>query len=267
VKFPFQSCLFLATLGGIQHVHNVIKVEDGASLNMITGCMSGRSVGRGLHLGVTEIYIKKNAELNHTMLHEWGEDLHIRPRSVTVVEEGGNYVSNYISLHQVGSVQMNPLVRLIGREATAQLNSIIIAPSGSNLDIGGEIMLEGIGSRAEIVSRAVTSGGTSVTRGRLMGDAPKIAAHLECNGIFLTSDGHLDAIPELASNHKDVDMSHEASIGRVSQEQVEYLMTRGLTEDQAISIINHGFLQPSIDGLPDSAMDKVNMILESEGEL
>jgi hypothetical protein len=267
VKLPFQSCLFHATQSGIQHVHNIIKLEKGASLDLVTGCVSGRAVERGLHLAVSEVFVGKNADLNHTMLHEWGDELYVRPRSATVVEEGGNYINNYISLHQVRSVQMYPSVRLIGKEATTQLNSILISPRGSDLDVGGEVILEGEGSRAEVVSRTVTTGGRSIARGRLIGKAPKISAHLECNGIFLSSDGLLHAIPELVSEYKDVDMSHEASVGRVAQDQVEYLMTRGLNELQAISTIIRGFLQPSIEGLPERIVEQVKMIMESEDGL
>ncbi len=264
VPFPFQSCLFMGTQKGVQYVHNIIKLEEGASLDMITGCTTGKKIEKGLHIGITEIFIGKDATLNYTMLHEWGEELYVRPRTGVVIEDGGNYTTNYISLHKVRSVQMYPKVVLKGKGATTQMNSIIIAPEGSELDVGGEVLLEGEGSNAEIISRTVSSGGRSVARGRLWGKASKISAHLECNGIFLSEDGLIHAVPELASEKQDVDMSHEASVGKVAKEQVEYLMTRGLTDQEATSLIIRGFLQPSIKGLPEKIMKQVNKILESE---
>jgi hypothetical protein len=254
----------MGTQKGVQYVHNIIKLEDKASLDMITGCTSGKKIEKGLHIGITEIFIGKDATLNYTMLHEWGDELYVRPRTGVVIDEGGNYTTNYISLHKVRSVQMYPKVVLKGKGATTQMNSIIIAPEGSELDVGGEVILEGEGSKAEIISRTVSSGGRSIARGRLWGKASKIAAHLECNGIFLSDEGLIHAVPELASEKQDVDMSHEASVGRVAKEQVEYLMTRGLTEQEATSLIIRGFLQPSIKGLPKKIMEQVNTILESE---
>lgn len=264
VPFPFQSCLFMGTQKGVQYVHNIIKLEEGASLDMITGCTTGKKIEKGLHIGITEIFIGKDATLNYTMLHEWGDELYVRPRTGVVIEDRGNYTSNYISLHKVRSVQMYPKVVLKGSKASTQMNSIIIAPEGSELDVGGEVILEGEGSNAEIISRTVSSGGRSIARGRLWGKASKIAAHLECNGIFLSEDGLIHAVPELASEKQDVDMSHEASVGKVAMEQVEYLMTRGLTEQEATSLIIRGFLQPTIKGLPERIMEQVNRILESD---
>lgn len=264
IPFPFQSCLFIGTEKGVQYVHNIIKLEPGAELDIITGCTTGKAVRRGLHIGITEMYIGEGAKLDYTMLHEWGEDLFVRPRSAAVVEKGGSYTSTYISLHKVRSVQMYPSVILKGEGSSAQLNSVVIAPEGAEIDIGGAVVLMGKNTNAEIISRTVSSGGRSIARGQLIGKETGAVAHMECNGIFLTDKGLIHAVPELSSERKDVEMSHEASVGRVAKEQVEYLMSRGLTEAQATSAIVRGFLQPSIKNLPPSIMAQVKAIIESE---
>ena len=263
VEQPFQSCLFMGTEDEVQYVHNIILMEPGSSMEMITGCTTGKDVKKGLHIGITEIYVGEEADLSYTMLHEWGENLMVRPRTAVRVERGGNYTSNYISLHKVKSVQMYPKVELEGEDATTQLNSIVLAPRESELDIGGAVDLKGVNSKAEIISRTVSSGGKSIARGQLIGKAEGIAAHLECNGIMLNEGGLIHAVPELASEKVDVDMSHEASVGRIAKDQVEYLMSRGLSEEEATTVIIRGFLAPTTKGLPERIKNQIDRILES----
>ena len=86
--------------------------------------------------------LKKGAQLTFTMVHNWAENIHVRPRSAIVVEEGGVYLSNYIILKPVKSVQMYPSVRLVGEGAVARLNSVVVAHPGSELDLGGKVVLE-----------------------------------------------------------------------------------------------------------------------------
>jgi Fe-S cluster assembly scaffold protein SufB len=112
---PVQTCLMLGSKKSAQTVHNIIIVEEGATLDIITGCTSRKGVEEGLHLGISEMYVKKGATLNFTMIHNWAEQIGVRPRTVVKVEEGGTYVSNYICLKPVRSVQMYPTVRLEGK--------------------------------------------------------------------------------------------------------------------------------------------------------
>src|SRR5665811_2205733 len=98
---PVQTCLMLGSKKVSQTVHNIIVVEEEASLDIITGCTSKKGVEEGLHLGITEMYVKKGATLNFTMIHNWAEQIGVRPRTVVHVEEGGTYISNYICLKPV----------------------------------------------------------------------------------------------------------------------------------------------------------------------
>ncbi|MDD4523469.1 MAG: SufD family Fe-S cluster assembly protein, partial [Methanosarcina sp.] len=113
-SLPVQTCLLLGSNKVFQTVHNIVVVEEGASLDIITGCTAKKGVEEGLHLGISEMYVKKGATLNFTMIHNWAEQIGVRPRTVVHVEEGGTYVSNYICLKPVRSVQMYPTVKLEG---------------------------------------------------------------------------------------------------------------------------------------------------------
>ena len=115
IENPVQSCLYIAKEGFSQNVHNVVIAEQGSSVQVITGCATSPHLVSGLHVGVSEFYVKKGAQLHFTMIHDWGEKVNVRPRTVVHVEEGGVFVSNYISLKPVGSLQMNPMTILDGK--------------------------------------------------------------------------------------------------------------------------------------------------------
>jgi hypothetical protein len=183
------------------------------------------------------------------MIHDWGDKINVRPRTVTKVEEGGVIISNYISLRPVGSLQMYPTTHLNGKGAVARFNSVLVAGKGSLLDVGSKIVLNAPETRAEIISRGISSGGSIIARGNLIGKVAGIKAHLECKGLIL-NDGLMQAIPELTGHVPGVEMSHEASVGKIDQQEIEYLMARGLNEEEAISTIVRGFLNVNIEGLP-----------------
>jgi hypothetical protein len=266
VAQPVESCLYIRTDRFAQHVHNLVVVEEGASLHIITGCATHHGVRSGLHIGVSEFYVRKGGSLTFTMVHNWGEEVHVRPRTAVRVEEGGRYISNYLLLRPVKTVQMYPTVTLNGPDAVARLQSILVAHPGSELDIGGRVILKAKGCRAEIIARTITTGGVSIARGHLVGEVPDIKAHLECRGLILSRQGVIYAIPELEGRTAGVDMSHEAAVGKIAAEEVEYLMARGLDEEEAVSTIVRGFLKVKIEGLPPALEEEMERTIKETGQ-
>lgn len=260
IQHPVQSCLYIAKEGFSQNVHNVVIAEEGSSLQVITGCATSPHLVSGLHVGVSEFYVKKGARLHFTMIHDWGEKINVRPRTHVHVEAGGVFVSNYISLKPVGSLQMSPTTHLAGEGAVARFNSILVAGRGCHLDVGSRVILDAPGARAEIISRAICAGGTIVARGELIGRSEGIKAHLECKGLIL-KEGLMHAIPELRGYIPGVEMSHEAAVGKIDQREIEYLMARGIDEDEAVSTIVRGFLNVDIAGLPPGLKQKIDHII------
>jgi Fe-S cluster assembly scaffold protein SufB len=254
---PLQACLYIDKDGFSQNVHNVVIAEENSELHIITGCATAPHLATGLHIGVSEFFVKKGAKLVFTMIHDWGDKVNVRPRTVTQVDEGGVIISNYISLRPVGSLQMFPTTHLNGEGAVARFNSILVASHGSYLDVGSRIVLNAPKSRAEILSRGISSGGTIIARGDLIGKVEGVKAHLECKGLIL-SNGLMQAIPELTGHVPGVEMSHEAAVGKIDQQEIEYLMARGLNEDDAISTIVRGFLNVDIEGLPAGLKKKLD---------
>ncbi len=259
---PVQACLYISQDGLIQDVHNMIIVEEGAELNVITGCTSDPEVRRGLHIGISEFFVKRGAKLSFTMIHQWGEEVAVRPRTGVNVEAGGSFISNYVCLKPVQDLQMYPTVRLKGKDAAASLNSILVAMPGSKLDVGGRAILSAPGARADIVARTLSLGGSCINRGHLLAEAPETKAHLECHGLILDPKGKIHAVPELEVRTDNAELSHEAAVGKIAPEEIEYLMARGLSEETAIATIVRGFLNVRIEGLPEALAQEIDKAID-----
>ena len=260
---PVQACLYLEKSKLIQNVHNIVIAEEGSELHIITGCAAGSREEPGLHIGVSEFFIKKGAKVTFTMIHTWNPEIAVRPRTTTIIEDGGLFMSNYILMKPVNDLQMNPTTRCVGEKSIARYNSILVAGKGTNLDVGSRVFLDGKGARTEIISRAITTGGNITARGYIEGNAPDIKGHLECRGLILGEKGMMYAVPELRGSLPGIDLSHEAAVGKIAEEEVEYLMARGLTRDEATAAIVRGFLRVDIEGLPPSLSAELRKAVEA----
>jgi Fe-S cluster assembly scaffold protein SufB len=260
--YPVQACLYLEKEGLQQTVHNIIIAEEDSELHIITGCATSPHLKRGAHVGISEFFVKKNAKLSFTMIHNWAEEMIVRPRSVGQVESGGLFLNNYICMKPVRSLQMYPVTHLIGEDAVARFYNIIVGSPGSEYDIGGRIFLKEPKTRAEIVARTISNGANIIARGHLIGEVPEIKAHLECKGLILNG-GIIHAIPELEGKVDGVEMSHEAAVGKIAQEEISYLMSRGLSEEEATSTIVRGFLNVDIPGLPQQLKAEIDRAIET----
>lgn len=267
IPHPVQSCLYIKGKDVAQCVHNVVVVEEDSEVHIITGCATAHGVQSALHLGISEFYVKKNGRLTFTMVHNWGEQVAVRPRTAVHVEENGVFVSNYILLKPVRTVQSYPAVYLNGPGGLARFNSVIVAPEGSHVDTGNKIILNAPNTRGEIISKTITTGGTIIARGFIGGHAVPARGHLECKGLIL-GQGVIHAIPELVGSVPGVELSHEAAVGKIAREEIEYLMARGLDEEEATSTIVRGFLNVDIMGLPRELKENIEKtIRESEKDM
>ena len=259
---PLQACLFLGK-EQIQHVHNIIIAEEGAELHMISGCASGHKVGKGAaHYGISEFYVRKGARISFTMIHTWNEEIEVYPRSAAIIEENGVFLNNYVCMKPVHKVQMYPTAHLNGKNSVARFSSVVIGTEGSHLDLGSRAILGAEGASAELVTRAITRGGTIISRGHILGKTSHTRGHLECKGLIL-KDGIIYAIPEIEGNVVGTELSHEAAVGKIAREEIEYLMARGLDEETATATIIRGFLDVRIAGLPQALQDQIDTAIDS----
>ena len=247
-------------------MHNIIIAEEGSELHIITGCATAPDQESGLHLGISEIYIKPGAKLTFTMIHRWTQGVAVRPRTGVIVEDDGVFLENYVILGPAHSVQTNPVAKCVGKGAITRFSSVVVALQDSSMDIGSQVFLDAEGSRVEIISRVVSTGGHVTSRGYIAGNAPKVKGHMECNGLILSREGFIHAVPELKSTLADVELSHEASVGKIAEEEIEYLMAQGLSRDEAVAVIVRGFLHVDIEGLPHQLTAELQRAIETSGK-
>lgn len=258
---PVQACLLIAETALSQNVHNVVVVEEGAAVHVITGCTVNRATA-GLHIGVSEFFVGKNALLTFTMIHRWAPGVHTRPRTTVIVEEGGTYVSNYLLLGEVASLQMYPLTVLRGGGARARFQAVLCGRGDSVIDLGSRVVHEGKGSASETISRVIGADRSRIwARGQLVAQTNHCRARLECRGMLVSREASIIAIPELeAFGVPQAELSHEAAISPIAEEEVAYLMARGLAREEALAAITRGFLNVGRLGLPPAiarSMDEV----------
>jgi Fe-S cluster assembly protein SufB len=263
ITFPLQSCLMITQRNLEQRVHNIIIAEEGSKAHIITSCVQHSTVANASHLGISEIYVKNNAMLNFTMIHQWSEQTMVRPRSGAQIGDNATFISNYVCMRPVRDVQMYPVAYCNGVDSRVSFNSILYGQANSQLDIGSKAVLTGRGSKAEMVSRAIAREGSKmIIRGMIEGDNADCKGHLECRGLLLDDKSLMQSIPELIAKKKGVEITHEAAVGKISEKEIVYLMTRKLSRDQAVSLIIRGFMDVSILGLPEDLNAEIKNIVE-----
>jgi Fe-S cluster assembly scaffold protein SufB len=264
IAFPLQSCMLITKNNLEQKVHNIIIAEEGSKAHIITSCLQHSSVPNASHMGISEIYVKKGAMLNFTMIHQWSEQTLVRPRSAAEVEDDATFISNYVCMRPVRDVQMYPVAYCKGKNSRVSFNSILYGHKNSQLDTGSKAVLTGEGSKAEMVSRAISrEGSRMIVRGMIEGNVPDCKGHLECKGLIMDNDSYMWSIPELIATKKGVEITHEAAVGKISEKEITYLMTRRLSREQAVSLIIRGFMDVGILGLPEQLNKEIKAIVDS----
>ncbi len=260
VDTPIEACFLVTKPGHVQEVHNLVIVDENSSLEMVTGCTA--AISEGLHLGISEFFVKRNARLLFTMLHNWTPNFKVRPITKIIVEENGEYIENYINLAPGAWMKANPHITLM-KNARAHSQSLIIGRGGADIDYGSTMELMGDGSRGDIISRVITFDKSKiVSRGKIVAVGKGTAGHIECKGLMISDESSIHAIPELVTNTIDATLTHEASIGKISKEQIEYLMARGFTEDEATGLIIRGFMNIELKGVNEAVKKTVLGILD-----
>lgn len=263
VTLPLQSCLFTSKNNLNQNVHNIIVAEPNSDAQIITGCTLHPNVNQGLHVGVSEFYVEDGAKLTFTMIHNWAQDFDVRPRTAALVEDEATFVNNYVCLKPVKSLQMYPVAHCKGNSRVS-FNSIIYGSEKSYIDVGSKVVLQGAGSRGEVVTRAIATDEAKIyARGLLVGEQGNSRAHLECRGLLLSDRALIHAIPELVGKVIGTDLSHEAAVGKIAEDQIQYLMARGFSESEAESLIVRGFMDTSIFGLPETLDKEIKGMIDA----
>ena len=259
---PVQACMFISDTDVMQTAHNIVIAEENSELHLITGCATGDDISSAMHVGVSEMYLKPGSKITFTMVHNWAEEVEVRPRTAIKLSDNSTYINNYILTSPVSTIQSFPTAYCDGKNSRAIFQSIQGGKKDSIIDVGSRAILNAEGAKAEVISRAVAQDESQIfARGHLAGNVPNVKGHLECQGLVLSDDSFIYAVPELEASSTNLEMSHEAAVGKISEDEINYLTSRGIPEEEAESMIVRGFLNMDITGLPEElAQQTQNMI-------
>ncbi len=261
-KNSLQTCFLTTQNKFVQNVRNVIVVDDSCTLEIFTGCLSDTHVNRNVHNATTDIFIGRNAKVTFNMIHSWGENSSVFPHTRVYVQENGSYISNYIVWDRVKEISTNPIV-VLNDGAKATMQTLAYVHTNSSLDLGGHIQLLGKNSVGEILSSVVSNGGEYITNTMIEGCGDNSKGHIECNALLLNNDAKVVTIPKLEASNDKTELTHEASLGRISNEQIEYLQTKGISQERAEDLIVKGFVNKSIEDMPEIVRKRVDDIMKN----
>lgn len=258
IECPIQAGFYMKE-NEYQTVQNIFVAEPNSKVNLISGCTSATEKGR--HFGITRYYVRENASLSVTKIHYWPPYSSSLSRNSIIVEKNATFVSNYIALAPGKKEEAHSVID-VKKDGIARINSIIYARRGSDFHVDDEILLNEENARAEILSKTISDGGKTFVREYISGRDRETRGHIECDGLLLNDQGVIHTIPELEAVHPQTDLSHEAAVGKISQEELNYLMSRGIDEETAKSLIIRGFLEVEIKGLSRGLQKSIEELAE-----
>ena len=269
VEIPLQSYFRLNAAGAGQFEHTLIIVEEGAYLHFIEGCSAPKYNVANLHAGCVELYVGKNATLRYSTIENWSKNMYNLNTKRAKVEEGGKveWVSGSFGSHVS---YLYPMSILAGRGARAEFTGVTFAGKGQNLDTGCKIVHSAPDTSSYVNTRSISkSGGISTFRSSVVVNhqAKNSKSAVSCQSLMLDSESRSDTIPAMDIRTSQADIGHEAKIGRISDQAVFYLMSRGISEEEARALIVSGFADNVSKELPlEYAVEMNNLIrLEMKG--
>ena len=268
VNMPLQSYFRLNAAEAGQFEHTLIIVEEGADLHFIEGCSAPKYKKNVLHAGAVELIVKKGARMRYSTIENWSRNMYNLNTKRAVVEEDG--VMEWVSGSFGSRVSMlYPMTILKGERSRCEFTGVTFASSGQYLDTGCKIVHAAPNTSSTVHSKSISkNGGTSFYRGLLnvAANATGAKATVECESLMLDNESRSDTIPIIEINNDSVDIGHEAKIGRISDEAIFYLMSRGISKDEAKAMIVRGFVEPISKELPLEYAVELNKLIELELE-
>ena len=271
VSIPLQSYFRLNAKGAGQFEHTLIIVDEGASLHFIEGCSAPKYNVANLHAGCVELYVKKGAKLRYSTIENWSKNMYNLNTKRALVEEDGTieWISGSFGSH-VGCLY--PMSILKGDRARMEFTGVTFAGAGQNLDTGAKVVHVGKDTSSYMNTRSISkSGGISTFRSSVVVEksAKQAKSAVYCQSLMLDSESRSDTIPAMDIRTRDAAIGHEAKIGSISNDAVFYLMSRGMSEEDARALIVSGFADNVSKELPvEYAVEMNNLIrLEMKGSI
>jgi len=271
VEIPLQSYFRLNAPGAGQFEHTLIIVDEGAYLHFIEGCSAPKYNVANLHAGCVELYVGKNATLRYSTIENWSKNMYNLNTKRARVEEGGKieWISGSFGSHVS---YLYPMSILNGEGARAEFTGVTFAGKGQNLDTGAKVVHNAPNTSSYMNTKSISKdGGISTFRSSVVVNpkAKGSKSSVSCQSLMLDDISRSDTIPAMDIRTQDADIGHEARIGRISDEAVFYLMSRGISEEEARALIVSGFADTVSKELPlEYAVEMNNLIrLEMKGSI
>ena len=271
VEIPLQSYFRLNAAGAGQFEHTLIIVEKNASLHFIEGCSAPKYNVTNLHAGCVELFVKEGARLRYSTIENWSRNMMNLNTKRALVEKDGiiEWVSGSFGSHVSC---LYPCSILHGENARCEFTGVTFASKGQNLDTGASVIHAAPHTSANINTRTISkAGGMATYRSavKVTRRAPFAKCSVNCESLMLDNASRSDTLPVMDIEGDEADIGHEAKIGRISDEAIFYLTSRGIDEDEARAMIVRGFVEPIAKELPlEYAVEMNNLVnIELEGTM
>ncbi len=268
VREPLQAYFRMNAKNMGQFEHTLIIIEDGAEAHYIEGCSAPKYGSQGLHAGLVEIFVKDGAKFRYSSVENWSRDTYnlntkraIVSRDARMEWIGGNMGS--------GVTMLYPCSVLVGEGAHCDHMALAFANANQWQDTGAKVLHLAAHTSSKVISKSVSKGGGCCVYRGLLKIAPHAhdcTASVECDALLLDEASRTDTIPDIQVKNNDVTIAHEATVGKLSQEDLFYLMSRGISEEAAKAMIVSGFIEPIVRLLPLEYAVEMNRLIEMEME-
>jgi Fe-S cluster assembly protein SufB len=268
VDIPLQAYFRINTENMGQFERTLIIVDEGAYVHYVEGCTAPIYSSDSLHSAVVEIIVKKGARCRYTTIQNWSNNVYNLVTKRAVAHEGATM--EWIDGNIGSKVTMKyPAVYLVGEHAKGETLSIAFAGEGQHQDAGSKMVHQAPYTSSSVISKSVARGGGRTSyRGlvQVLEGAHHSASTVKCDALLVDTVSRSDTYPYVDVREDDVSMGHEATVSKVSEDQLFYLMSRGLTEDEAMAMIVRGFVEPIARELPMEYALELNRLIELQME-
>ncbi|PIS22511.1 Fe-S cluster assembly protein SufB [candidate division WWE3 bacterium CG08_land_8_20_14_0_20_41_10] len=264
VKRPLQAYFRINAKNMGQFERTLIIADEGSFVSYLEGCTAPLYSSDSLHAAVVEIVVKKNARVRYTTIQNWSGDVYNLVTKRARVEAGG--VMEWLDGNIGSKVSMKyPSCYLVGNGARGEMLSIAYADAGKHQDTGAKMIHLAPNTSSKIISKSISlNGGRTSYRGlvQISESAKNAKAKVECDALILDNESASDTFPVMKIDESSATVEHEATVSKVGQERLYYLMSRGLTKDEAMSLIVNGFIEPIVKELPLEYAVELNRLIE-----
>jgi Fe-S cluster assembly protein SufB len=251
-----------------QFERTLIICDEGASAHYIEGCTAPVYSTESFHSGVIEIVVKKNARFRYTTIQNWSNNMYNLVTQRAIVHEGANM--EWLDGNLGSKLTMKyPSCYLVGEGAHGEILSIAYAGDGQHQDTGGKVVHVAPYTTSSIISKSISKGnGRSTYRGlcKVHKGAHHARSNVECDALLINDTSRTDTYPYIEIEENDANVGHEASVSKIGEEQLFYLTSRGISEEEAMAMIVRGFIEPIAKELPLEYAVELNRLIELEME-